>query len=119
MGRPVIPVVVQRRFWSAMREGVTIEVAGSGSGVLKTVAWGWFREAGGMMPPVVTSDPSAVASSLSFGERDETRCRRASRGACDRAGVVTGTLFAARLGTGRRWLKGERIPAPAGRKRRF
>lgn len=40
MGRPAIPVVVQRRFWSAMREGVTIEIAAAGSGVSKTVAWG-------------------------------------------------------------------------------
>ena len=78
MGRPAIPVVAQRRFWSAMREGVTVEVAASGSGVSKAVAWGWFREAGGVMPPGVTSDLSGVASRLSFGEREEISCRRAA-----------------------------------------
>lgn len=55
-----------------------------------------------MIAPVVTSDPSAVASSLSFGEREEISCRRASgegvrviaralgRSAGGEPGVVTG-----------------------------
>jgi IS30 family transposase len=78
MGRPAIPIVVQRRFWSFMRTGVTIEDAAARSGVSKTVAWRWFREAGGVMPPRRSLSHSVTVPSLSFAEREEISYRRAS-----------------------------------------
>lgn len=50
MGRPGLPVEVQRRFWRAMRAGVVLDDAAASVGVSKTVAWRWFREAGGVIP---------------------------------------------------------------------
>ena len=78
LGRPALPIDVQRRFWALIRAGQVAGDAAGEMGVPRTVAWRWFRSAGGVMPVVL---PLAVAGSLpsrlSFGEREELACRRA------------------------------------------
>lgn len=76
-GRPGLPVEVRRRFWSGIRGGEVIEDAARVAGVSKTVAWRWFREAGGVMPDVVPV-AGELTSRLSFAEREEISCRRAA-----------------------------------------
>ena len=43
MGRPALPVEVQRLFWSGMREGEVLDDAARLAGVSKTVAIRWSR----------------------------------------------------------------------------
>lgn len=50
MGRPAIPVAVQRKFWAAVRSGMVVAEAAAFAGVSKTVTWRWFRHVGGVMP---------------------------------------------------------------------
>ena len=77
MGRPGLPVEVQRSFWARIREGEVLDDAARMVGVSKTVAIRWFREAGGVMPD---APPLVVVPSLrlSFAEREELSCRRAA-----------------------------------------
>lgn len=77
MGRPALPVDVRRRFWSRIREGEVLEDAARASGVSKTVAWRWFREAGGVMPRAVPI-AAVLNPRMSFAEREELSCRRAA-----------------------------------------
>jgi transposase, IS30 family len=79
MGRPGLPVEVQRRFWRAMRAGVVLDDAAASVGVSKTVAWRWFREAGGVIPAgIQTGCDGSRTRRLSFREREEISCRRAA-----------------------------------------
>ncbi|MEV0699575.1 IS30 family transposase [Saccharopolyspora sp. NPDC050389] len=79
MGRPALPLQVQRQFWSMMRTGVVLDDAAAVVGVSKTVAWRWFREAGGVIPITAPADRAeAQYSRLSFAEREEISCRRAA-----------------------------------------
>lgn len=75
MGRPTLPVEVQRLFWARMRQGEILDDAARMVGVSKSVAIRWFREAGGVMPDAVDVGPSFR---LSFAEREELGCRRAA-----------------------------------------
>jgi transposase, IS30 family len=79
MGRPALPMEVQRRFWREMRAGVVLDDAAASVGVSKTVAWRWFREAGGVIPAGISvyCDGSRTWR-LSFGEREEISCRHAA-----------------------------------------
>lgn len=79
MGRPRIPIAVQRDFWAAVRSGSVVAEAAQRAGVSETVAWGWFRQVGGVMPepfPAASSEP--VVRRLSFQEREEIACLRAA-----------------------------------------
>lgn len=79
MGRPAIPVAVQREFWAAVRSGMVVAEAASAVGVSKTVAWRWFRHVGGVMPePFTASLTSSAFRRLSFQEREEIACLRAA-----------------------------------------
>ena len=79
MGRPALPVEVQRRFWVMVRAGSVPGDAADAIGVSRTVAWRWFREAGGVIPALVSSTvPGSLPSRLSFGEREDLACRRAA-----------------------------------------
>lgn len=79
MGRPGLPVEVQPRFWRAMRAGVVLDDAAASVGVSKTVAWRWFREAGGVIPAgIQTGCDGSRTRRLSFREREEISCRRAA-----------------------------------------
>jgi transposase, IS30 family len=78
VGRPAFPVDVQRRFWTLIRAGEVVGDAADAMGVSRTVAWRWFRNAGGVMPVVVPLVAAgSLPSRLSFGEREELACRRA------------------------------------------
>ena len=78
-GRPAIPVAVQREFWSAVRSGMVVAEAAASVGVSITVGWRWFRHVGGVMPePYPAAKTSAGARRLSFQEREEISCRRAT-----------------------------------------
>lgn len=79
MGRPAIPVAVQREFWVAVRSGMVVAEAAHAAGVSKTVAWRWFRHVGGVMPePFPASLPSQAVRRLSFQEREEIACLSAA-----------------------------------------
>lgn len=79
VGRPAIRVEVQRRYWSLIRSGEVPGVAADRVGVSRTVAWRWFREAGGVMPPELPPVPAGQRSfRLSFADREEIACRRAA-----------------------------------------
>lgn len=79
MGRPALPIDVRRRFWSRIREGEVVEDAARAAGVSKTVAWRWFRQAGGVMPHAAPIT-AVLTARLSFDEREELSCRRAAGG---------------------------------------
>ena len=79
MGRPAIPVAVQREFWAAVRSGMVVAEAAKTAGVSKTVAWQWFRQVGGVMPePFLHPSPELTVRRLSFREREELACLRAA-----------------------------------------
>jgi transposase, IS30 family len=79
LGRPAIRVEVQRRYWSLIRAGVVPGDAADEVGVSRTVAWRWFRNAGGVMPPEVCLVlPEQRSFRLSFAEREEIACRTAA-----------------------------------------
>jgi IS30 family transposase len=78
MGRPAISVEVQRLFWSQLRQGEVIETAALAVGVSKTVAWRWYRQAGGVMPNLLPVSRIGATPRLSFAEREEIACRRAA-----------------------------------------
>lgn len=68
MGRPRLPVELERLFWRAIREGLTIEAAAVATGVGQGTASRWFGHAGGVIPSIV-NEPSGRC--LSFAEREE------------------------------------------------
>jgi hypothetical protein len=63
-------------FWARIRSGEIINTAATAVGASKTVGGRWFREAGGVMPPLRTQR-SAGSKRLLFAEREEIACRRA------------------------------------------
>ena len=78
LGRPAIWVEVQRQYWSLIRAG---EVPGDAADAVasRTVTWRWFRNAGGVMPPVERApDAGSLPFRLTFAEREEIACRRAA-----------------------------------------
>jgi transposase, IS30 family len=77
MGRPALPVEVQRLFWSIIRDGEILDDAARLAGVSKSVALRWFREAGGVMPDAVPL-AARTTTRLSFTEREEIGCRSAA-----------------------------------------
>ena len=79
LGRPAFPIDVQRRFWALIRAGDVVGDAADAMGVSRSVAWRWFRNAGGVMPVVPPVVPAgSLPSRLSFVEREELACRRAA-----------------------------------------
>ena len=80
LGRPALPLELQRRFWLMMRAGVVLDDAAATVGVSKAVAWRWFREAGGVLPALASGHPESAARTfrLSFSEREEISVLRAA-----------------------------------------
>lgn len=68
-GRPGIRLEVRRRFWGEIRAGALVGEAAAAVGVSSSVAWGWFGQAGGVMPAAEVPSPGAVCR-LSFAERE-------------------------------------------------
>ena len=72
LGRPAIRVEVQREYWSLIRAGEVPGDAADAVGVSRTVAWRWFRHAGGVMPPAEpAADTGSLPFRLTFAEREE------------------------------------------------
>lgn len=65
----------QQRFWEAIARGHSSYGAADDAGVSTAVGSRWFREAGGMRPSTLASDPSSHF--LSFSEREEIALLRA------------------------------------------
>ena len=65
----VIPRDRVLQFWELIRTGLTIKDAAAGAGVAHTSGRAWFREAGGVLPPI-TNKPSS-GRYLSVQEREK------------------------------------------------
>ena len=86
MGGPAgYPRDVRRRFWEELRAGGTATAAAARAGVNRSTAANWVSEAGGMLPPSITT-----TTRLTFLDREEI-CFSRSRGESIRS-------IAARLG---------------------
>lgn len=74
-GRPTVAWREDRvRFWAAIARGVSSEDAAVGIGVSQAVGTRWFRQAGGVKPPLA---PSTSGRYLSFAEREDIAVWRA------------------------------------------
>ena len=71
MGRPRIPVEVERGFWQLIRQGLRVEAAAVGVGVSVCTGERWFSRRGGVIPSLV-HQPTGLR--LSFAEREEIAC---------------------------------------------
>jgi transposase, IS30 family len=77
MARPGLPSVVRRRFWQAVRGGLSVTDAAAAAGVSRPTGYRWFREAGGVIPEAARRTPVARAR-MSFQEREEIAIRHAT-----------------------------------------
>jgi IS30 family transposase len=71
MGRYPLPFEVRRQFWRGIRAGLLIEESAAVLGVSPTLARGWFRNVGGVIPSIV-DEPGG--RQLRFREREEIAC---------------------------------------------
>jgi transposase, IS30 family len=71
-----MPATVEYQFWGAVRQGLSIPEASALVCVSRVTGWRWFRDRGGVMPPVLAGRPGAR---LSFAEREEIAVLRAER----------------------------------------
>jgi IS30 family transposase len=65
-GRTGFPREVRRRFWAELRAGGTVTDAAARSGVNRSTAANWVSQAGGVIPPRVSS-----SNRLTFQDREE------------------------------------------------
>jgi transposase, IS30 family len=77
MARPGLPSVVRRRFWQAVRGGLSVTDAAAAAGVSRPTGYRWFREAGGVIPEAARRTPIGRAR-MSFQEREEIAIRHAT-----------------------------------------
>jgi IS30 family transposase len=75
MSRPRLPLEFEYRFWAGIRAGLSNPEAAVVAGVSAPTANRWFRQRGGVMPPVSTG---ARARVLSFIEREQIGLLRAA-----------------------------------------
>ena len=76
VGRPRVPVEVQREFWVLRRRGMGVEDAAVVVGVSAQTGWRWVKDRGGVLPDV---DAGARTRVLTFGEREEIAVLHAQR----------------------------------------
>ena len=74
-GKPRLPVEMERKFWQAIRSGVSLSTAVERVGVSETKGERWFRDRGGVVPSLV-AEPTGRA--LSFPERDQIALLKAA-----------------------------------------
>jgi transposase, IS30 family len=67
-GRPPVPRAVRAGFWDGVRSGLGVREAAAAAGVHHSQAMVWFRQAGGVVPPVVRAGRGRY---LSLAEREE------------------------------------------------
>ncbi len=85
-GRPAAPRALQVKFWEGVRSGLGVADAGLAAGVGQTVAFGWFKQAGG----VKSNGPRPGSGRfLSLSEREEIAVGLA---AGDSVRVIAGRL---------------------------
>ena len=68
MGRPPVPVEVQREFWRGVAAGLSVVDAGASAGVSRPTAHRLFARSGGVMPSMRNS---ASGRRLSLADREE------------------------------------------------
>ena len=76
--RPRLPKSVRLKMWAGIREGLTVGEAAVRAGVSEGQGMAWFRDAGGVSPPM----PSSAAVGyrrLSFAEREDISIWRAQQ----------------------------------------
>jgi IS30 family transposase len=79
MGRPPVPVEVQRRFWDGVSAGLPVIDAGAACGVSRPTAQRLFSRSGGVMPALRHPRvPIGQGGRLTFTEREELACLRAA-----------------------------------------
>jgi len=79
MGRPPVPLEVQRRFWEGVAEGLSVVDAGLRSGVSRPTAQRLFARSGGVMPSLrVPRRSPTQGGRLTLAEREEIACLRAA-----------------------------------------
>jgi transposase, IS30 family len=79
MGRPPVPVEVQRRFWEAVAEGFAVVEAGARAGVSRPTAQRLFARSGGVTPSLRhPRKPPAQGGRLTLSEREEIACAHAA-----------------------------------------
>jgi IS30 family transposase len=78
MGRPPVPVEVQRSFWVAVAEGVSVVDSGVVAGVSRPTAQRLFARSGGVTPSLRTPRKvPAEGGRLTLAEREDIACFRA------------------------------------------
>jgi len=78
MGRPPVPVEVQRRFWERVAEGFSVIDAGAAAGVSRPTAQRLFARSGGVMPALKPRNAPAEGGRLTLAEREEIACLHAA-----------------------------------------
>ena len=76
MSRPRFPREWEFRFWSGIRDGLSVEDAAALTGVSTGTAYGWFHERGGVKPPGTAGTRSRT---LTFAEREQIAVLRAAK----------------------------------------
>ena len=79
MGRPPVPVEVERRFWQFVAGGWSVVDAGARAGVSRPTSQRLFARSGGVMPAL--REPRrlpAQGGRLTLAEREEIACLRAA-----------------------------------------
>ena len=75
MGRPPVPVEVQRQFWISVAAGLSVVDAGAVCGVSRPTAQRLFARSGGVMPSLKgPRKPPAAGGRLTLAEREEIAC---------------------------------------------
>ena len=75
MGRPPVPVEVQRQFWISVAAGLSVVDAGAVCGVSRPTAQRLFARSGGVMPSLKSPRrPPAAGGRLTLAEREEIAC---------------------------------------------
>ena len=79
MGRPPVPLEVQREFWRAVAVGLSVVDAGLACGVSRATAQRLFARSGGVMPSLGRPrKPPSEGGRLGLAEREEIACLRAA-----------------------------------------
>ena len=97
MGRPRFSTEVQRVFWQAVAEGLSVVAAGWVAGVSRATAQRLFSRSGGVIPSLVAARKSpAEGGRLALAEREEIACLHAAglsaRAIAARLGRVPSTI---------------------------
>jgi IS30 family transposase len=74
-GRPRASSQTRKVFWESVRAGLTLAESAAVAGVSSSAGEGWFRDRGGVLPPL---QPHRRSRALCFAEREEIALLRAA-----------------------------------------